>query len=218
VRSGVKTPVLIIVSGLLIFLSASFTYAENIDPDGDGSQYAYGGNIGWLNFEPNIAEPSVGVTVTSEKLTGFAWAENIGWINLDPNDEDPDSGVKNDGTGLLTGFAWGENVGWINFNPKVPGDANHYGVTIDGAGDFDGWGWGENIGWISFNSAELYGYNVKVCKVSFEDLADFVDDWLEAGLYIPADLDDSNDVDFIDYGIFADYWLGYCPDDWPLRN
>ena len=213
-----KTPILIIVSSLFIFLSASFAYAENIDPNEDGSQYAYGENIGWVNFEPNIAEPNVGVTVTSEKLTGFIWAENIGWVNLDPNDDDPNSGVKNDGTGLLTGFAWGENVGWMNFNPKVPGDANHYGVIIDGEGNFDGWAWGENIGWINFQPAELYGYNVKACKVNFEDLSNFVDDWLKSGPGLPGDLSDSNDVDFIDYGIFADYWLDYCPDDWLLKN
>jgi hypothetical protein len=55
-----------------------------------------------------------------------------------------------------------------------------------------------------------------VCKVNFEDLASFVDDWLESNIGLPADLDDSNDIDFADYAIFADYWLDYCPDDWLL--
>lgn len=189
--------------------------AENIDPYDDGSQYAYGENVGWLNFEPNVPDPNVGATVTSEKLTGFIWAENIGWINLWPENY---GGVTNDGSGNLSGYAWGENVGWINFCPDVPGDSNHYGVTIDHDGNFDGWAWGENIGWTNFQSADLYGYNVKACKVKFEDLGSFVDDWLETGSYIPADLDDSNDVDFIDYSILAGYWLDYCPDDWPLKN
>ncbi len=236
----------------LLLLGANTALAENIDPDNDGSQYAYGQNVGWLNFEPNVAEPNVGATVSEEKLTGFIWAENIGWINLDPNDDDPNTGVSNDGSGHLSGLAWGENVGWINFNPEVSGDPNHYGVTIDFDGNFDGyaWGenigwinfnpevsgdpnhygvtidfdgnfdgyaWGENIGWINFNSADLFGYGVLACKVNYIDLDNFADDWLQSGIGIPADLDDSNDVDFLDYGVLAGYWLMYCPDDWPLK-
>ena len=53
--------------------------AENIDPYEDGSQYAYGENAGWVNFEPNTGD---GTQVASDKLTGWVWAENIGWISL----------------------------------------------------------------------------------------------------------------------------------------
>jgi hypothetical protein len=201
---------------IAISLLASVQAAENIDPNEDGSQYAYGENIGWVNFEPNIPAPNVGATVSEEKLTGFIWAENIGWINLDPNDDDPNTGVSNDGTGNLSSLAWGENVGWINFDPNIPRDPNHYGVTIDSDGNFDGWAWGENIGWINFNSVDLYGYGVKACKVNYIDLANFVDDWLESGP-VPGNLNDEGDVDFKDYCILADYWLTYCPDDWPLK-
>jgi len=201
----------------LLFFSATFVYAENIDPNEDGSQYAYAENVGWLNFEPNVAGPNAGATVSDEKLTGFIWAENIGWINLDPNDDDPNTGVSNDGTGNLSGFAWGENVGWLNFDPNVPGDPNDYGVKIDREGNFSGYAWAENIGWINFNSADLFGYAVLACKVNFIDLDNLAYDWLQSGPGLPGDLDDSNDVDFFDYGIFADYWLTYCPDDWPLK-
>ena len=38
---------------------ATVAYAENIDPNEDGSQYAYGENIGWLNFEPNLCVTGV---------------------------------------------------------------------------------------------------------------------------------------------------------------
>ena len=188
----------------------SVAFAENIDPYEDGSQYAYGENVGWVNFEPNLPDPNVGATVTSEKLTGFIWAENIGWINLDPNDSDPNTGIANDGAGNLSGYAWGENVGWINFDP------NYGGVTIDADGDFDGWAWGENIGWIHFQSNSPVAYKVQVCVVKFEDLANFVDDWLESGAGLPGDLSGNDEVDFVDYGILADYWLDYCPDDWLL--
>jgi hypothetical protein len=104
---------------MTILAPAPLASAENIDPNEDGSQYAYGENVGWINFEPNNPEPNVGATVSEQKLTGFIWAENIGWINLDPNDDDPDTGVSNDGAGNLSGYAWGENVGWINFAQTI---------------------------------------------------------------------------------------------------
>ncbi len=190
---------------LTILFLAIVSSAENIDPYEDGSQYTYGENVGWLNFEPNQGP---GVTVSKTELTGYVWAENIGWINLSPASY---GGVVNDGSGNLSGYAWGENVGWINFGPADGG------VTIDLDGNFSGWAWGENIGWLNFNSADLYGYNVKACKVNFEDLANFVDDWLESGTGLPGDLSGNDEVDFVDYSIFADYWLDYCPDDWALK-
>ncbi|MHC4645136.1 MAG: hypothetical protein ACYTBJ_06525 [Planctomycetota bacterium] len=212
---GRKISTVFVQAIVLVFATAAF--CENIDPNEDGSQYAHGENIGWVNFEPNLAEPNVGATVTSEKLTGFVWSESIGWINLDPNDSDPNTGIANDSSGNLSGFAWGEGVGWINFDPNVPGDANDYGVIIDGNGDFGGWAWGENIGWINFSSPDLYGYNVKACKVNLIDLGNFVDDWLQSGVGLPGDLSGNDRVDFVDYGMFADYWLCYCADDWALK-
>lgn len=198
---------------------ASLSLAENIDPCDDGSQYAYGENVGWVNFEPSQGP---GVTISDANLTGYVWAENIGWINLDPNDVDPNTGVSNDGTGLLTGYAWGENVGWINFNPKVPSDDTHHGVTIDSEGNFDGWAYGENIGWIHFRSQSPVAYKVQTlwitsCVVDYDDLDRFVVDWLEAGGEFPGDLDNNGSVDFLDYTVIGDLWLQLCPAGWPLK-
>jgi hypothetical protein len=151
----------LVLAVMILCLPVKLALAENIDPCDNGSQYAYGENVGWVNFEPNVAGPNVGAMVTDSNVTGFVWAENIGWINLDPNDLDPSTGVKNDGTGKLSGLAWGENVGWINFDPNISGDPNHYGVTIDANGDFDGWAWGENIGWIHFSSTSPVAYKVQ---------------------------------------------------------
>ncbi|MHC4499394.1 MAG: hypothetical protein ACYS21_09820, partial [Planctomycetota bacterium] len=67
---------------VLLTCSLNCVCAENIDPNNDGSQYGYGESISWVNFEPNLAEPNVGGTVSDEKMTGFVWAENIGWISL----------------------------------------------------------------------------------------------------------------------------------------
>ena len=205
--------------GLLFAILSSPTvgHAENIDPYENDSQYAYGENIGWVNFEPNVAGPAVGASVTSQKVAGFIWAENIGWINLDPNDTDPNTGVKNNAAGELSGYAWGENVGWINFNPRVLGDPNHYGVTIDEPGNFDGWAWGENIGWIHFQSAGAVSYKVRTCVVLFDDLANFADDWLLTGPGLPGDLTAPAIVNQADYAVFSWYWRDYCPDGWLLK-
>ena len=141
--------------GFLILCCANL-YAENIDPDEDGSQYAYSQNIGWLNFEPNEGP---GVTVTTNRLIGYVWVPNIGWVSFSCRNTDScgtvDYEVVNDGSGNLSGYAWGANVGWINFNP------NYGGVTIDGEGVFDGWAYGQNIGWLHFQSVSPVPYRVK---------------------------------------------------------
>lgn len=202
--------------GILILstISLNVALAENIDPYEDGSQYAYGENIGWLDFEPNDGP---GVTVSSTKLTGKVWGVNVGWIHLDPNDTDPNTGVRNDGTGRLSGLAWGENIGLINFNPKVPNDPNEYGVIIDENGKLSGWAWGENIGWIRFQSNGPIPFKVQACVVRLDDLANFADDWLKRGNGLEGDLNGNNEVNFSDYSMFSAYWSDYCPDNWLLK-
>ena len=128
---------------VMLGLGSVSAWAENIDPDNDGSQYAWGENIGWLNAEPN-GEGGPGVEVTDTDLTGYLW---------------------------------GENIGWINFDLLQP---------------------------------------VQACKVCFDDLANFVDDWLTA-TGEPGDLNGDSDVDMTDYATLASYWLDYCPDAWPLK-
>jgi hypothetical protein len=131
----------------LLAFQSRIVFAENIDPNNLGLKYAYGENIGWINFKPSQGP---GVTVTASAVTGFAWGENIGWINLNP----ATGGILNDSTGKLTGYAWGENLGWINFAPTGGG------VFIDQHGLFFGKAWGENIGWISFNSTGAVPFGV----------------------------------------------------------
>jgi len=142
-KDGKMKSTLLILSVLLavVFIIPLPAIAENIDPDNDGSQYAYGENVGWINWEPNTGD---GVHVYSDHLDGYIWGENIGWINTwyQIGGTGPDTGVVNDGSGNLSGYAWGENVGWINFAPT------YGGVSIDAEGNIEGWAWGENIGWI----------------------------------------------------------------------
>ncbi|UCG58087.1 MAG: DUF5060 domain-containing protein [Phycisphaerales bacterium] len=51
--------------------------------------------------------------------------------------------------------------------------------------------------------------------VGFDDLAVFCRQWLQEGAALGADLNNSNNVDFEDYGMFADHWLGCRPPTWP---
>jgi hypothetical protein len=161
----------------LILISITNIHAQtgNIDPT---NKWAWGTNIGWINFRPNHG----GITVYSDHLEGYAWAENVGWIRLGTytsggthtylNDTATNYGVNKDGAGKLTGYAWGTNVGWINFNPKDGG------VTIDPAtGQFDGYAWAENIGWIHFKSAGPPAYHV--AKTTTDSDGDGVNDDLE---------------------------------------
>ncbi len=152
---------------LITSLSVVVALAENIDPANNGSQYAFGENVGWLNAEP-LGNAGPGVQVGDSELSGWMWGENIGWISLSCQNTlscaAVDYGVANDGSGVLSGFAHGENVGWINFAPSTAG------VFIDPAtGDFSGRAWGENVGWITFASTGANPYQVRagwICSPS----------------------------------------------------
>lgn len=143
---------------LLGGLEGRSALAQDIDPDNDGSRFAYGENIGWINFKPSQG-PGVTLSVSGPigYLTGYAWGENIGWINFSP----VGGGVTFDpSTGVLSGYAWGENTGWINFAPSGGG------VSIDACGDFNGYAWAENTGWISFRSDEANPFRLRTSWVS----------------------------------------------------
>ena len=56
-----------------------------------------------------------------------------------------------------------------------------------------------------------------VCFIDTDDLIRFANVWLNEGAGLPGDLDLDNDVDAIDFGLFANLWLCNCPYGWPLR-
>lgn len=183
---------------LVIELGVGVVQANNIDSN-NNARYAYGENIGWINFAPSFGP---GVTVTDDAVTGYAWAENLGWISLSCEDTSScgtvDYGVTNDGAGNLSGHAWGENVGWISFSCENAGTCGtvEYRVTIDPAtGEFSGRAWGENIGWISFDYSGSVTYGVKTSWRGDSDGDGLTDD-LENTIGT-----DSNDADTDDDGI-----------------
>ncbi len=101
------------------------------------SAYAWGENIGWINF---LASGS-NVVISDTAITGYAWSPNYGWINLSPTN----SGVTNTSGGVLGGRAWSSGLGWIPFT----------GVTINTSGKFTGMAGtaGSTAGRINFDCA-----------------------------------------------------------------
>lgn len=105
-----------------IFYNKNPVFASDVQGTIDTTyKYAWGENIGWLNFGCDRC----GVSVTDTGLSGYAWSRQYGWINLNPSN----SGVKNNTEGTLSGYAWSSNLGWINFT----------GVEIDSSGNFSGY-------------------------------------------------------------------------------
>ena len=142
----IKYGYLVVTIGLVLGLVGAARAAT-----GNSSGYAWGTNIGWLNFAPKDG----GATVYSDHREGYVWAENIGWIRLGShtggsphsyaNSTQDNYGVNHDGQGVLSGYAWSTSAGWINFKPRGGG------VTIDLAtGSFRRYAWAENVGWIHF--------------------------------------------------------------------
>jgi len=126
-----------------------------------GRAFAYGANIGWINFRGDDAN---GVRVGEFFLSGFAYGANVGWINLGSgapsngfsynNTSTTDCGVNHDGAGNLSGFAYGANIGWINFGWAAPNDPNRPTFNLT-TGQFSGFAYGANVGWINLGAGYL---------------------------------------------------------------
>lgn len=138
---------LCLITGIALGAHASTT----IDA---ANKYAYGANIGWIDFR---GDTNNGAVIGEYVCSGYIYSANVGWINLGTgspvnhiqyqNNAANDFGVNQDGLGNLRGYAYGANVGWINFEatgaPKV--DL----VT----GKLSGSVWSANVGWISLSNA-----------------------------------------------------------------
>jgi len=140
----------------LVLVSTDPMMAESIDPDKNGSQYAWGENVGWLNAEP-LSDGGPGIQVLDDRLDGWMWSENTGWISLHCTNTasctQTSYGVTN-ASGVLAGYAWSENTGWISFSCENNSSCQTaaFGVSISQTtGEFTGYAWGENIGWVSFS-------------------------------------------------------------------
>ena len=104
-----------------LFLIPAFSFASQTNGTIASSSYAWGENLGWVNFGCQ----NCNVHVTDTALTGYAWSKSDGWINLSPASS---TGVTNNCLGQLGGDAWSSHLGWINFS----------GATINASGTFSG--------------------------------------------------------------------------------
>lgn len=59
--------------------NSAVDFGINHDGTGNLRGYAYGANIGWLNFETNGAPK---VDLRTGALSGYVWSPNVGWISL----------------------------------------------------------------------------------------------------------------------------------------
>jgi hypothetical protein len=119
------------------------------------NRYAYGGNIGWMNW---VADTNNGAVLGDYVCSGYIYSGNVGWINLGSgspvngiqyqNFSASDFGVNNDGLGDLTGYAWGANIGWIAFE-QTYGKPKINLLT----GVLSGYVWSANCGWISLSNS-----------------------------------------------------------------
>ena len=125
-----------------------------------GNPFAYGANVGWVNFRGDVAN---GAVIGRFFSTGYLWSPNVGWIRLGSgapangwsyaNDSATDWGVNLDAEGNLSGYAYGANVGWINFQH---GQAGHAPKIDLSTGALSGYVYGANIGWIQLDTAQAY--------------------------------------------------------------
>ena len=129
------------------------------------SGYAWGTNLGWINFGCSQCNTEV----SDFKITGHAWSDNFGWINLSPNN----GGVLNDAQGNLSGSAWGELTGWIDFS----------GVTISLTGVLSGSASADNGGNINFSCAN--------CNVTTDYLPTMARGGAGGNTYVPPPASDS---------------------------
>lgn len=132
-----KVLVLVTLSVSLLFSGFVFSARPSLASNTNGTidstyRYAWGENIGWVDFGTSNGN----VSVTDAGLSGYALSENAGWIYL---------GDITNNNGTLSGYAWSENAGWIKFNPT------NGGVSINSSGEFTGSALSENFGWIIFS-------------------------------------------------------------------
>jgi len=151
-----KTTLVAVVSSFFIFHSAfTASAATTIDA---ANRYAWGGNIGWMDWR---GDTNNGAVIGEYVCSGYIYSANVGWINLGSgspanqiqyqNNSATDFGVNQDGLGNLTGYAWGANIGWITFE-QLSGKPR---VNLLN-GQMSGYVWSANCGWISLSNAVTY--------------------------------------------------------------
>jgi len=88
--------------------TTSTNWGVTNDGNGNLGGYAYGENVGWINFNPTNG----GVKIDgSGNFSGYAWGENIGWIQITY------TGVTSPAN--TTSTNWGVTTAWISNSPPT---------------------------------------------------------------------------------------------------
>ncbi|MCX6789404.1 MAG: carboxypeptidase-like regulatory domain-containing protein [Candidatus Gribaldobacteria bacterium] len=112
---------------MAVFFVPTFCLASvDVGTVNSTNKYAWGENMGWINFAPTDNSGYAGITITKTAITGYAWSPQYGWINFNPTNSG--QGVLNNCSGELSGYAWVSELGWLNMS----------GVVINSAGKFTG--------------------------------------------------------------------------------
>ena len=110
--------------------NAATDYGVNHDGLGNLRGYAYGANIGWINFE-NLGAPKV--DLFTGKLSGSAYSANCGWISLSNafahvQTDTIAPGIDTDGDGIADAWELTYTNSLAGFGPGTDSDG-------DGASD-----------------------------------------------------------------------------------
>ncbi len=107
------TNAILLSIALLLDLVGVVYAAGNIDAS---SKWAWGGNAGWINFNPTHGG---GVTVYDDHPEGYAWAENIGWVRLEASSMAMPGGRM--WAGYISKIGRAMLMGWsLVLQPRVP--------------------------------------------------------------------------------------------------
>jgi hypothetical protein len=147
------------------------------------NHYAWGGNIGWIDFRPERPNAGDGFTFGEFSCGGWLWSPNIGWINCGngapangvqyANDTSTDFGVNHTGTGDLHGLAWAPNIGWINFGWSYLEPTNSARPRVNLAtGEFSGYAWSANCGWINLGTGQLKTDRMDITDTDGDGISD----------------------------------------------
>jgi hypothetical protein len=177
------------------------------------NKYAYGANIGWMDWSGDTAN---GAVIGEYVCSGYIYSASVGWINLGSgaatsgiyyqNLSADDFGVNQDGLGNLRGYAHGANIGWINFE-----DTGAPRVDL-ATGQLSGYAWSANCGWISLSNAVAYVQTDSI-QAGADSNSDGIPDAWELQNFGTISIDVNSDPDGDGQSNLQEYLAGTNPTD-----
>jgi len=195
---------------LILPSSLSVHAATMID---GANRYAYGANIGWMDWTGDGAN---GAVIGEYVCSGYIYSANVGWIALGSggpangiyyqNLSADDFGVNQDGLGNLRGYAHGANIGWINFE-----DTGAPRVDL-ATGQLSGYAWSANCGWLSLSNAVAYVQTDSI-QAGADSNSDGIPDAWELQNFGTIAIDVNGDPDGDGLSNLQEYLAGTDPND-----